>query len=421
MPSSKLSTQSSADDSGTNVNESMVLMVPASPKTPALEASATGGTIQISMEAFHSLLAAVDTLKLNMALAEKHNQGLSAKVQELDQSVTLVRQQNKSLQLEVKNMDRQLLAAQENSGVPFCRFSRLPLELRRKIFRSALSEPRVVVLRHRFDKAVGHLFLPVGNQPALLSACEASRTEALQLQHNLYAPSENRSQEESDSLPKIYINGDVDTVWYLVHSDSGGKDDFYPNERMDRKMRQAWTCNHVSLSSTLKPIAPLKFAISWAMWEWFCTYGLQSFSVFMDMLMEIGVRELTLVLGYTAAAAADDDVIFVEPRNNMDWKLKKILSFEIDNFAPFTRELLRRRDNPSWSLLEAESLALMKNFQAARARLRYFLLPQNVNIVPGDFASGGRFFHVRDMSGWTVTSIRCVEAISRKEMATIST
>jgi len=135
---------------------------------------------------------------------------LTRRVTELETQVEALKMENDILQHKSKDYTVQKLlhdttafCSQTNKATMFTRFSRLPAELRRKIWRSAILNPQVIttrIFRPASDLHGKHdRLIPVGTHAAIRRVSQEARAEAVALQTDISSHPEDDWDSHSPS------------------------------------------------------------------------------------------------------------------------------------------------------------------------------------------------------------------------------
>jgi hypothetical protein len=112
------------------------------------------------------------------------------------------------LQQNLKHSSKILSVIEQNEGLEFTLFCRLPPELQQMVWKRAVYVPRIVGVKRRMKREGRNGFFRAGPPPPLLLVNKASRIEALKV----YLPLTNDLVRPT---APILTNASVDTVWII--------------------------------------------------------------------------------------------------------------------------------------------------------------------------------------------------------------
>ena len=264
------------------------------------------------------------------------------------------------LRAELSTVKGDLRTLEAASGMTFPRFEKLPLEIRRMIWRMALSMPRVIGLEHvhRVVKRRGKnrdawTYLQAKGINPLRYTCPESRAEAITMQTRILP---DRHYE----APHVYINPDVDVVWYRLEDEGDdmwialenlGYNDTYPG---------TWDLAPGRTQSKTPQVAvSLKFWDSWARGQVYLV---------LNRFYELGVKKIYIVVGehdeYYGPTPAETDLVLIEPLE----KPHITLSDEVKQ--NMERDFEKKIHGMSWEELGKAEMEEVRKFQKERADVR---------------------------------------------------
>ncbi|PVH75394.1 hypothetical protein DL98DRAFT_593148 [Cadophora sp. DSE1049] len=132
-------------------------------------------------------------------------------------NIKILQLQLGGFRVELSKVKGDLRALEAAAGMAFPRFKKLPLEIRRMIWRLALSMPRLVrveearrKVKHKGKDKEIYAYTPFEGYNPIRYTYRESRAEAVSMQTRILI---------ADGAPHIFINTDADTVWFRFTND----------------------------------------------------------------------------------------------------------------------------------------------------------------------------------------------------------
>ncbi|KAG4435633.1 hypothetical protein IFR05_008880 [Cadophora sp. M221] len=250
----------------------------------------------------------------------------------------------------------------------FTFFPKLPLEIRRMVWKEALYRPQTIAVDIVIPTSGlrGNFCRPRTN---LSAVCHESRVEALKIQQQL-----NKGWIGTEL---VYMNPAVDMVWISAIAISDSE----------------WGAVFDRLSRALLPKCIPKFALTLDVWTRLMCGGMIR-PRFLDIVAKFNTEEMVVVVG-SCAAFGSPDLELIEPRQSPIDLLHTnfICRFGIPQ-------------NPSWEKIENTMMWEIKNCQNVNRAARKHMI--KIGLDPDDAMHNGSY---KDLSHWKFKNVRFMEAI----------
>ncbi|KAH6717383.1 hypothetical protein BKA61DRAFT_573421 [Leptodontidium sp. MPI-SDFR-AT-0119] len=250
----------------------------------------------------------------------------------------------------------------------FASFPKLPLEIRRMVWKKALYRPQTIAAGIVIPTAGlrGNFCRPRTN---LSAVCHESRVEALTVQQQL-----NKGWVGTEL---VYMNPEVDIVWVSAIAISDCE----------------WVTVFNRLSRALLPKCIPKFALALDVWTRLMCGG-RIRPRFLDIVAKFDTEEMVVVVG-SCAAFGSPDLELIEPRQS---PINLLHTNFIARFGIPAR--------PTWEEIEKAMMWEIRNCQNINraARMRMIETGQD----PDDAMHRGTY---KDLSHWKFNNVRFMEAI----------
>ncbi|KAK0110034.1 hypothetical protein ONS95_002694 [Cadophora gregata] len=296
-------------------------------------------------------------------------------------SVENLRRDVYQLQQDKVNMESELKRLQERCGVTFRRFSGLPPEIRRMIWKEALMEPQILVLSETKISRSQVNFV--------MQTCREARDVGLSLRLPYFQVSPNGTWLPED--PKFYFKLDADTLWLDEYSRIPRFIQFFCGvcER-----GSLFTMIPRGIAECTHNLRPKRLAVNYKTWQ-DPTSGEfldENDEGTTDVLRHFNsVKELYIVVGDTTTSK-ERDVYFQTPKRT------PYMELEFDDLTSEHMEL-------SWSEAESNLEEAFKILKQTRADERKAEREDN-----GASEEELDQMFLTDISSWDPPKVRYVEA-----------
>jgi 2EXR family len=276
-------------------------------------------------------------------------------------SITELKAENGGLRRQLDIMDKNVLRLQVHAGMEFALFPKLPLEVRRIIWRFFANIPQVVGLKlfrtnfgqggrgfvHQMD-----LIPTTGIRRGLVNVCRDARKEVsamfLQLKRRKGPLPDDIQADYTTGFPIIFSNEIADKIWLTPAMAQAG----YIHYNIVNVL-----INHCVLDNEGQPNSIPKLALPYECWYNRMGDG-EQLSI-MDTLRTLRTEEVILVVGDDSASTSPD-IVFIQPRGTPRSMISRYM-FDEENWG---------QDEVSWGIMNASIREHIKFFQENRTEER---------------------------------------------------